>query len=205
MLSCGIDSLAMFALNRKTYAEDHPRRLTAGIVVNGFDCANLEQYTRVLNAARRIGGDAGIDIIPVSTNMQELVHWKHPTRPLSVLWSTEWHGSALASIGHALSANFSSVSIAGTFDIPNMRPWGSHPLTDPLYGLSDVQVFHENVTLSRFEKTRVVVEWDAALANLLVCADCIAPRRTAVVARSAFARCWRLQLSENWTIAVPGP
>ena len=62
MLSCGIDSLAMFALNRKTYAEDHPRRLTAGIVVNGFDCANDEQYARVLNAARRIGSSVGIEL-----------------------------------------------------------------------------------------------------------------------------------------------
>ena len=83
MLSCGVDSLAMFALNRKVYAEDHPRRLTAGIVVNGFDCANDEQYTRILNAARRIGSSAGIEIIPVSTNMQQLARWKHPTRPFA--------------------------------------------------------------------------------------------------------------------------
>ena len=62
-----------------------------------------------------------------------------------------------------------TVSIASTYDIPHLEPWGSHPLLDPLYSNTSVQVRHENAALSRLEKTKLVGEWDVALKHLRVC------------------------------------
>ncbi|MEO1799639.1 MAG: hypothetical protein AAFR62_04335, partial [Cyanobacteria bacterium J06629_2] len=51
----------------------------------------------------------------------------------------------------------------------NLEPWGSHPLLDPLYSTTSLQVRHENAALSRLEKTKLVGEWDVALKQLRVC------------------------------------
>lgn len=53
--------------------------------------------------------------------------------------------------------------------IANLEPWGSHPLLDPLYSTTSLQVRHENAALSRLEKTQLVGEWDVALKQLRVC------------------------------------
>jgi len=170
MLSCGIDSLAMFRLNLQRYHQDHPRRLRLGVVVKGFDAP--QQFEATQAAARRIGGCLGIDVISVNTNIQELTKWPHPTRPLSVFWGREWHGSAIASVAHTLTNRASLVSLASSgasLRLIRTQPWGSHPLFDPLFGSSAMPVYHENGAMPRLEKTRVVAEWEEGLRNLLVC------------------------------------
>ena len=44
-------------------------------------------------------------------------------------------------------------------------------MLDPLYGSSSMRVFHENGTMRRLQKLRIVAEWDVGLKNLLVCSD----------------------------------
>ena len=84
-------------------------------------------------------------------------------------WEHEWEGAAFAAIAHSLSKRYTSVCISSTFDIRTMRPLGSHPLVDPYYSSSDLRIRHEGIKLSRFEKTRLISEWDVALNKLRVC------------------------------------
>jgi hypothetical protein len=68
-----------------------------------------------------------------------------------------------------VALRLSCVSIAATYDVPNLAPWGSHPLLDPNYSSGDVRIRHDGVTLSRLAKTKIVADWDTALQNLRVC------------------------------------
>jgi hypothetical protein len=83
-------------------------------------------------------------------------------------WEEHLKGAALSSIAHALSHR-RTVYIASTLDIPNMGPLGSHPLIDPCYSNTELQIRHDGITLSSLDKTRLVADWDTALQHLRVC------------------------------------
>jgi hypothetical protein len=48
-------------------------------------------------------------------------------------------------------------------------PYGTHPLLDPSYSSRDMRIRHENVTMSRLDKTALIAEWDVALQHMRVC------------------------------------
>jgi hypothetical protein len=69
----------------------------------------------------------------------------------------------------AFANRLGSVSIASTFDIRSLIPHASHPLLDPYYSSSDLQIKHDGVALSRFEKTRIIADWELTASHLRVC------------------------------------
>ena len=173
LFSGGIDALAMVRDNHLNFAAGHPRRIQDGILVYGVLEGELEQenerdpsFQNVINAVTTMAHDAGISLIQVYTNAY--AHFRDLDRDYS-FWRFEYHGSFLAAIAHAFAPRFTVASIASTYDFANLEPWGSHPLLDPLYSTTDLQVRHENAALSRLEKTRLVGEWDVALKQLRVC------------------------------------
>ncbi|MBE9048125.1 hypothetical protein IQ255_27645 [Pleurocapsales cyanobacterium LEGE 10410] len=167
--SGGIDALAMVRDNRLNFAPDHPRYIQDGILVYGVLQGENERdpsFQNVVKAAQTMAADAGINLIQVYTNAY--AHFRD-LDPDSNFWRFEYHGSFLAGIAHAFASRFSVASIASTYDFANLEPWGSHPLLDPLYSDTSLQIRHENAALSRLEKTRLVGEWDVALEQLRVC------------------------------------
>jgi hypothetical protein len=109
-----------------------------------------------------------VTLIPVYTNIRDLgpvnskVFWED-------FWINEFMGATFAAVAHVFSKRFSVLSINSCHDIPNLMPYGSHPLLNPLYGSSDLRIRHEGFHLSRFEKTRLISNWDLALQHLRVC------------------------------------
>ena len=169
LFSGGIDALAMLRDNHLNFAPEHPRYIQDGILVygvlNGEDKFD-PSFQNVINAISTTAQNAGINLIQVNTNAN--AHLRDLDSDYS-FWRFEYHGSFLAAIAHAFSPRLTTVSIASTYDIAHLEPWGSHPLLDPLYSNTDVKIRHENVSLSRLEKTKLVGEWDVALQNLRVC------------------------------------
>ena len=169
LFSGGIDALAMLRDNHLNFPPEHPRYIQDGILVYGVLNGEDEfdpSFQNVINAISMMAKDAGINLIQVNTNTN--AHLRDLDSDYS-FWRFEYHGSFLAAIGHAFAPRLTTVSIASTYDIPHLEPWGSHPLLDPLYSNTSVQVRHENAALSRFEKTKLVGEWDVALKHLRVC------------------------------------
>jgi hypothetical protein len=168
--SGGVDSLATLRSNRLNFALDHPSSIRDGILVHGFDVggrirgATSEQaiFERALASASAIAEEARLTLVPIYTNVRHL-------DDNVKFWEFEFHGAALASVAHALSHRLSSVSIASTYDIPNLKPWGSHPLLDPNYSSIDLRIRHDGLRLSRLNKVRLVADWNVALQNLRVC------------------------------------
>ena len=169
LFSGGIDALAMVRDNHLNFAAEHPRHIKDGILVYGVLQGENDydlSFQNVVNAVSTMAEDAGIELIQVYTNAY--AHFRDLDPDFS-FWRFEYHGSFLASIAHAFAPRLSVASIASTYDFANLEPWGSHPLLDPLYSSTNLQIRHENAALSRLQKTQLVGEWDVALKNLRVC------------------------------------
>lgn len=169
LFSGGIDALAMIRNNQLSFAPDHPRRIRDGILVYGILEGENDydpSFQNVIKAVSTMAEDAGIKLIQVYTNAY--AHFRDLDQDFS-FWRFEYHGSFLAAIAHAFVPRLNVVSIASTYDFANLEPWGSHPLLDPLYSTTSLQIRHENAALSRLEKTQLVGEWEVALKHLRVC------------------------------------
>jgi hypothetical protein len=81
------------------------------------------------------------------------------------------HSSHLAAAGHLFSPLLSSVSIAAGYDATDLTPWGSHPLLDPNYSSSALEVRHEEFGLTREERVASVAGWNELFPFLLVCSE----------------------------------
>ncbi len=169
LFSGGIDALAMLRDNHLNFAPGHPRRIQDGILVYGVLQGENEfdpTFQNVIDAVTKMATDAGINLIQVNTNAY--AHFRDLDSDFS-FWRYEYHGSFLSAIAHAFAPRFTVASIASTYDMAHLEPWGSHPLIDPLYSNTNLQIRHENAALSRLEKTQLVGEWDVAVEQLRVC------------------------------------
>ena len=152
LFSGGIDALAMVRDNHLNFPSGHPRHIQDGILVYGVLEGENERdpsFQNVVNAVTAMAHDAGIKLIQVYTNAY--AHLRDLDPDFS-FWRFEYHGSFLAAIAHAFAPRLSVASIASTYDFANLEPWGSHPLLDPLYSTTNLQIRHENAALSRLDK-----------------------------------------------------
>lgn len=162
-LSGGIDSIATLRENHLIYPIDHPHRIKDCVLADRFGYSDEPEYIdRARASVRQVADDAGVGLVIVQTNVREL-------DDDTTFWIYRFHGAALSSVAHALSNRFTSMTIASTFDIPNLMPLGSHPLLDPMFSSAEMQIRHHGIRWSRLAKVRLVAEWDVVLRNLNVC------------------------------------
>jgi len=168
-LSGGIDSLASLRLNHLRFPEGHPHRIQDCLLMHGFDIGGVpargEKYhvfERARQHMRPVVEDAGVELIPVYTNIRHLCDARE-------LWLNYFFGAVLAAAAHAFAARLHLADIAASYDIAHLSPCGSHPLLDPAYGSAEVQIQHCDVELSRLDKLRLIAEWPAAFHNFRVC------------------------------------
>jgi hypothetical protein len=161
-LSGGVDSLATLRLNREHYPETHPGSIRDGILVYGLEVEQPDMFALAVAAAQAVAAESDITLQPLYTNIRHLDEdW--------VFYRDQWQGAILAAVGHALANRLSVISIAATYDIPNLAPWGSHPLLDPNFSTCYLRVVHDAVVMSRLEKVKLLLEWPTALKRMRVC------------------------------------
>jgi hypothetical protein len=160
--SGGIDSLATLRANHQAFPCSHTGRVQDGFLVFGLEVDRLASFEHAVAALNHIARDAEINLLPIFTNVRYLDEdWG--------FWQDEFQGAALASIAHAFAGRLTVVSIASSDDVPNLSPYGSHPLLDPCYSSFNLRIRHDGFGMSRLSKTRLVAEWDVALQNFRVC------------------------------------
>ena len=98
----------------------------------------------------------------MATNLRE-------TRWREVDWAHLGHGCALAAISHALDGLVSTILVPSGAGYGDLRPWASHPITDPLLSSSSLRVVHDGATAHRVDKITLVAESATALRELRVC------------------------------------
>ncbi len=164
--SGGIDSLFILRENRLNFSLEHPGSMKDGILVYGLEVDSPKAFEPVLISLKDLAYEANINLIPIYTNIYSHIKDLDPDWKF---WVYEYQGAALASVAHILRKRLTRVSIASSFDIPNVYPHGSHPLLDPWYSSYDLRIKYDDLTYSRLQKTKLLADWDIALKHLRVC------------------------------------
>lgn len=166
--SGGIDSFATLRANRLDIPPEHFWFMQDGLFAYGLEMDNPQSFEYVIDTLSGVAQEIGINFIPVYTNLYLTYRPEDETNKFR-FWTHEFQGAALSAIAHAFARRLTVVSIASGDDIANLNPYGSHPVLDPNYSSVDLRIRHDNVHLSRLEKTRLIADWEVALQHLRVC------------------------------------
>ena len=160
--SGGIDSLSALRANRLNFPLEHPGSFKDGFLVHGIQLEIDKVFEHVVSSLSVIAQEAGITLVPVSTNIRYLYdNWS--------FWVDEFEAAVFSAVAHAFKSRITSVTIASSYDLPNLHPHGSHPMLDPNYSSRDLRIRHDDVTISRLAKTKLVADWDVAIQRIRVC------------------------------------
>jgi len=140
----------------------HADEVTDLLFVQGIDMQvdNDELFAEVLRANEHFARARGKRLIPIQSNLRRFCH------PRGVPW-TVYNGAGLASLGLALSLR--KIFIASSHTYRELLPWGSHPLTDPLWSTEGVSFVHDGAEATRTQKVSLLGRDRDALAILRVC------------------------------------
>ncbi|WP_341531525.1 hypothetical protein WKK05_36175 (plasmid) [Nostoc sp. UHCC 0302] len=165
--SGGIDALATLRTNRLKFGLEHPASIKDGLIIYGIANTTLDSFEKAIISLSPIAKDAGINLIPVYTNIY--AHVKDLESSNFKFWKYYFSAAALAAVAHAFNKRLGLVYVASSFAINYVSPWGTHPLLDPNYSSYNLQIKHDNIALSRLDKTKLLADWDVGLQNLRVC------------------------------------
>lgn len=142
---------------------EHQRELDALVNVLGFDMHMNEEEMAASRARNTVFAHSlGKEMLFVESNHRGFL------RSLGVS-RTFVFGAMLASA--ALLLGFRRCYIASSHSVGHLRPEGSHPILDPLCSNGATEIVHDDVTVSRLDKTRAIATRPEILANLRVCWD----------------------------------
>lgn len=161
----GIDSSHMLHVNRLHYPPDHPHAFADGLLLHGNLMAESEDSpwsVRAQAAAVEAAEAAGLTLLPIRTNLWEL----QPDLPFV---TRESLSSGLAAAAHVFRRRWARVCLASGFDITAEPIRGTHPLLDPLYGSSALEIRHDPIRLTRLERLEVIASAPPGIAHLVVC------------------------------------
>jgi hypothetical protein len=162
-LSGGVDSLFTLYKNHSIFESGNKNFIRAGIFVGGFDIdpgLDKQYYEKAIGQLRPVAEDRAIELILVVTNIREL-------DMTTDTWTRAMHGAALAATAYAVGAEVAFIGSGK--DIAHIAPWGSHPVIDPLYGDSLLQIYHDGTRFSRLQKVKLLSQYPVALRNIRVC------------------------------------
>ncbi|MAZ69597.1 MAG: hypothetical protein ABJM39_02200 [Porticoccus sp.] len=151
--SAGVDSSFTLIARRD--------EITHLVMLRGFDMGDDDlAWNRRIEHQAAFAESSGKQLIPVDTNARD---W---TEKKEIGWSFA-HGLLISSAGGNLGMKRLYVASSHTYD--HLLPWGSHPLTDPMWSTESTQVVHHGSGTSRSQKTKTILESPSVAENLQVC------------------------------------
>lgn len=140
----------------------HLDELDALVFVHGFDIPIDDEALggRAVEHAREAAAALGKELIEVRTDLRKYM-------PVGGDWGFT-HGAAMALVAHSLSGYLGKVYIPATYTYRDMFPWGSHPLTDPLWS-GAATIVHDGAHVTRLDKLAYLVGHEAPAEHLRVC------------------------------------
>jgi hypothetical protein len=162
--SGGVDSLASLRSNRLALPHTNPDYFREGVFLLGLQKEVDANSDAVHASLQAIAREAGLNFLAVKSNVR-LLHDNWP------FWEMQWEAGVFAATAHMLKPRFTQMTLASSFSLDNLIPLGSHPLIDPWYGTSGLTIKHDDVSLTRLDKIRLVADWETGRKNLRVCND----------------------------------
>lgn len=170
----------------------HQKTISHLILIRGFD-VNIQEKDRELwqitqQNMQLIADCLEKQLITITTNLRAKTDFKWLFNPK---WAISWtetqniwgkrykgsghfmgeylQGSILGAVGLSLGRTIAEFIIPSSYPYVDLRPWGSHPLLDPLWSTDNVHIIHDGCEANRLEKIRKVSQSDLALKTLKVC------------------------------------
>lgn len=139
----------------------HLGQVTHLVTMNSFEgWRDGQQWLRFLSRQRDLADNIGAHLIVIEGNFRAFAEKRGISHHFQ-------HGLELGGIGSALG--FRRTLIPSSFSADALHPWGSHPLTDPLWGGGGREVVHHGCQAMRIEKTQYLGQHPLLLDNLQVC------------------------------------
>jgi hypothetical protein len=164
-LTGGVDSLHLLRTNRSHCPPAHPGAFRDAVSVFGHLCADRDEspwVDRVRPVIARIAARSGLDAVFFRTNVWRL----EPDLPFV---TEESLSASLLSTVHLLRRRWTRISIATGRDAGSEVVRGTHPMLDPLYGSSAVDVHHDPSPVNRFGRLRDLSATPGGVEDLVVC------------------------------------
>ena len=144
----------------------HTSPLEAGLMVHGFDIP-LEQppvFESALDRSRTMLEAASLKLYRLGTNVRSLE--KVPGHD----WEKISHGIWIAAVLSCYEPWFGQFLIPSTYPYQVMRfPWGSNPVTDPLFSSATAPYWHDGAAYSKLTKMQAIAGLPAVRQHLRVC------------------------------------
>lgn len=152
--SGGVDSLHAVIANRE--------EIDRLVYVEGFDVRDEQPLLRQ-RVRRAVDQAASMLELPLDVLSTDVRNWSDSRVP----WPF-YHGAALAAAAHCMAGVVDRVLIPSSAPYSQLYPWGSHPLTDPLWsGVLEIQ--HRGAASDRHHKIAAIVDSEVAQQTLRVC------------------------------------
>jgi hypothetical protein len=137
-------------------------QIDQAVLLRGIDMQleNTELWTAARAATHRLATHLQLPLLTVASNIRFMGHH------YGLKWASHYQGAGLAAIGHLLGAR--EVLIAATSSLADLTPYGSHPLTDPLWSSATTRFVHEGA-VPRTEKIRLISADPVVMDVLRVC------------------------------------
>ena len=133
--------------------------------VHGFDI-RAHEVDAAAATQRQMAGVAdliGRPMVSLATNVRTVAE------QAGLAWGTHGHGSAMWATAHVLAPSHARMLGASSAGYADLTPWGSHPLTCPLWSSDRMTCVHTDADLSRSEKVAAIGDWPVAMEHLRVC------------------------------------
>ncbi len=140
----------------------HESEISHLIFVHGLEItlANEALFARALAKNQESAHRYQKTLLPVKTNLREFAAAHNLSNYL-------YQGSLLAAV--ALALGFPRTYLAASLHYPDLCPWGTHPLLDPLWSTEVSEIVHDGADASRVEKIARIGGREGALESLRVC------------------------------------
>jgi hypothetical protein len=142
----------------------HRAEITHLIFVAGFDIPLRHTALRqsITAEMRRTAEAIGLPLLEVETSLRSF------SDGLSFPWEEQF-GAAMAGVAHFLAPTFGRIYIPSGYALPFLVPHGSHPGLDPLWSSTSLELVHDGIEATRFDKIGALCASDVAVRNLRVC------------------------------------
>lgn len=153
--SGGVDSFYTLMKRRE--------EITDLIFVHGFDIRLDDEklYRETLAMIEKIARETGKTLIRLETNIRTVMD--------SYIGWDYGHGPSLAATAYLLSEQFDKIYIPSSQDYTHLFAFGSHPLLDPLWSLSDLDIVNDGAEARRIRKVEAIARHQIVLDTLRVC------------------------------------
>lgn len=141
---------------------DAPDPVTDLLFIEDFEAPfPADQGSRAVAGVRTVAEAYGKELVLAQTNARsvfsEFVSWAH------------FHGAFLAAVALQMQGRLTQVRVPSSGDVRDVRPWGSHPLVDPLWSTEATEICYDRLDVTRMGKTAAIARDDVLLRNLRVC------------------------------------